>query len=481
MRQHYASPGGSPGGNGTPSNPWDLATALAHPATVKPGDTLWLRGGTYDLDATIVCSLTGTAAKPLTVRARPHESVLLRWSKLDILRALDIRGSYTRYQGFEMVNTAEGRVFDAGGEADERFRGCALFCQPAGLGVQLVNIHAHDFGFSVFESSQSAIEVYGCRFYNSWWEAPDRSHGPGLYMRNNPAWPGRKRIENNIVFQHGRQGLQGFGSQPFANFDVVGNIFFNNGIPGFHRNLFFGSAAGGHGGNVYEGNCTYFPEAGGAHAFNQFGGDTGAGSLVLENNVIVAENRVAAGFREPLEATLRGNLLFGRVQRGPESSPNDTNGAGFRALYPDNDYYGSDAGVPARPEGVQVHARLNRFLPDPSERRGVAHVAVYNWALRGEVAIDLGPLFGGANAHKEPPLGSLIAVSSAQNPAQTLALRYDGRPLRVPMSGWTPAPMIGADPATHPIRKTFPEFGCFYLSWPVWVPRASARGNPVRW
>src|SRR5438309_1624314 len=45
--QFYVSPSGTAGGDGSLANPWDLQTALWGPATVKPGDCIWLRGGTY--------------------------------------------------------------------------------------------------------------------------------------------------------------------------------------------------------------------------------------------------------------------------------------------------------------------------------------------------------------------------------------------------------------------------------------------------
>ncbi len=42
----YAAPNGTPAGDGTEANPWDLATAVA--ADQLPlGATLYLRGGTY--------------------------------------------------------------------------------------------------------------------------------------------------------------------------------------------------------------------------------------------------------------------------------------------------------------------------------------------------------------------------------------------------------------------------------------------------
>src|ERR1044072_9299172 len=57
---YFVSPDGSPDGNGKKKKPWDLATALAHPKELKPGDTILLRGGTYS--GKYVSSLTGTAS-----------------------------------------------------------------------------------------------------------------------------------------------------------------------------------------------------------------------------------------------------------------------------------------------------------------------------------------------------------------------------------------------------------------------------------
>ena len=56
---YYAAPGGSGAGDGSTSRPWDLATALAGgKGMVQPGDTIWVRGGTYP--GTFTSALTGT-------------------------------------------------------------------------------------------------------------------------------------------------------------------------------------------------------------------------------------------------------------------------------------------------------------------------------------------------------------------------------------------------------------------------------------
>ena len=43
----YVSPDGTSGSDGSIASPWNLQHALDQPSGVHPGDTIWLRGGTY--------------------------------------------------------------------------------------------------------------------------------------------------------------------------------------------------------------------------------------------------------------------------------------------------------------------------------------------------------------------------------------------------------------------------------------------------
>ena len=64
----YAAPTGTPGGNGGINNPWDLQTALDHPASVQPGDTIWKLARMYRTTTKLIMDLNGiTDAK--TIRA----------------------------------------------------------------------------------------------------------------------------------------------------------------------------------------------------------------------------------------------------------------------------------------------------------------------------------------------------------------------------------------------------------------------------
>ncbi len=359
----------------------------------------------------------------------------------------------------EITNSGTARWGDAIGNAGDP-RGTGIFSE-GGPGTKYIHLRIHDLGSSLFESQASGLEIYGCLLFNSYWVAPDRSHGPGMYIRNQPAWP-RKRIENTIVFQHGRQGLQGFGSTPFSNFDVVRNIFFNNGIgpEGFHRNLMFGNASDQHLDNVFDGNRTYFSAGGGSHQFNMFGGDGGSHNLTLRDNVLSAVGRIAAGINRSDGELVVGNRFVGGLEFSSFDGQLNLSGEAFRTYFAENEFY--DDGL-AAPNGVWVYVEASSYLPDPWEHRGVAHVAVYNWDGEDTVALDL----SGAEAAGKIQAGATVTVRPAQNLEQSVERVFDGSPFEIPMTGWSVAAPFGRDLVEEPLALTFPEFGAFVLDWPV--------------
>src|SRR4051812_18816185 len=67
--EFYVAPDGSSAGDGSMQNPWDLPTALAQPSSVRPGATIWVRGGSYGDGKTIFYSrLVGRRDMPIVVR-----------------------------------------------------------------------------------------------------------------------------------------------------------------------------------------------------------------------------------------------------------------------------------------------------------------------------------------------------------------------------------------------------------------------------
>src|SRR5262245_44804220 len=71
----YIAPNGSASGKGTERRPYDLATALSGDVS-RPGDTLWLREGTYKLGQAYT-EIHGEPGRPITFRTVPGERAQL--------------------------------------------------------------------------------------------------------------------------------------------------------------------------------------------------------------------------------------------------------------------------------------------------------------------------------------------------------------------------------------------------------------------
>ena len=127
--EFYVAPSGQPGGDGSLSRPWDLQSALNQPATVKPGDIIWLRGGIYH--GTYTSALTGTASAPIVVRQYPGERATIDGADPSERPILVVNGSYAWYWGFEVMSSATTRVSTQSGPWPTDI--------PFGEGVQAVN------------------------------------------------------------------------------------------------------------------------------------------------------------------------------------------------------------------------------------------------------------------------------------------------------------------------------------------------------
>jgi len=479
----YVSPEGSPRGMGSLESPWNLETALSHPEAVEPGDWIWVLPGEYCPRGPLQSKLKGTAAKPIVVRGLPGEEPPV----IDFVRsrapfALQIRGRHTWFWGLELTSSSSKRWADApGAEADPR--GVGILCE-AEDGAKLIHLRVHDLGTSLFESKPSELEVYGCLFFNAYWDGPDRSHGPGLYVRN-PAGAPRKRIENNVVFHHGRQGLQGFGSVPFANVDVVGNTFFNNGIArdGFHRNVMFGNASDEHRDVSFRDNVTYYPENPPAQLFNLFGGDGGCHNLELDGNTFAHLGRGAAKIQRCDGEQIENNRFIGWTELTTFGEEELFRGSDFRDRYPNNEYYGDDQ---AEPWGMWIFVRPSRYLPDRWDNRGQAHVAALNWDGQENVAVD----FTDPEATGLVESGTTLEVRNCQNLDQRQEIDFEGGDWDLPMTVWNPAAPAGRDMSLDPLPDSTPEFGAFLVEWrigesepltgPGWVPDPGAGLRPRR-
>ncbi len=463
-RDFYVAPDGSPRGNGSRRSPWDVVTALAQPRRVQAGDTIRLLGGRYVPQETLVSSLQGAPGRPIVVRQMAGEratidcvAITAKQPGSDCLR---IVGAHTWYWGFEIMNSSTVRWTNVTGSTGDP-RGIGLHSQ-AGPGTKLINLVIHDVGTTLFESQPTGIELYGMIAYNTGWDAPDRSHGPGFYIRNRSTSP-TKLIRDNVLFQHFRQALQGFGSfnNVFSNFLVEGNVLFNNGIgrSGLHRNLMFGNSNADHRDNAFIENYTYYA-SGGGRGSNLFGqADGGCTGLTLKGNIFSqGPGRTAAEIHRCQEVAISDNHFYGKTSYSNADGKIDVSSESFRKHFPENRYFGD--GEP-EPKETLIQIRANQYEPNR------AIIVVYNWGGGCSVRADLSQL--------DIPEGAQYELRSVRDYyGQGLRGPYRGRPIRIPMSGWPVRQPIGEFDGELP--ATEPEFGVFVLTWRV-APWLSHRGR----
>jgi hypothetical protein len=225
--EFHVAPAGSPQGNGSAEQPWDLATALAAAEIVQPGDTVWLHAGTYR--GGFVSSLQGAPDKPILVRGAPGERVTIDTLHRDERDngLLLLGGADAIYRDFEVTCSHPTRETKIGGSWPQDIRRGGVDIR--GDRIAAVNLVVHDCGGGFgFWAQGEAGEISGCVIYYNGWKGPDRGHGHGIYAQNAR---GTKRIVDNIVFHQFAYGIHAYGSEKASlkGFEIDGNICFDNG------------------------------------------------------------------------------------------------------------------------------------------------------------------------------------------------------------------------------------------------------------
>jgi len=468
-------------GAGTLSRPWDLATALGHPAEVVPGSIIELSPGVYKGD--YISVLQGRADAPITVRGSSKGRVTID-GHLDIGDAKKNRmGGYTWYRDFEKTNTT----------GPEQQEGLTVYAP----GTKLIDLVIHDNtgdGIGVWRTASDA-EVYGLVIYNNGWDDPKtRGHGHGIYTQNDE---GNKTIRNVISFNNFGNGIAVYGSpQAFLKHYVIeDNILFGNGTTATHsksRELLVGGGTPlqdikirrqriytyGRGLEV-----GYKPEV--VNEDIEYTDNYVAGSgriaffMSCERNIRVRNNTFVK--REPgemLEALFKDDpsKLQGEIDwngnhyicsarprgNGIDEAPwfcaknygtpqYEYFKGGIRTLQQWRDYSGLDANSTSQevpPTGVVT------FLAPHAYTAGRAHIAVYNWDKNDTVSVDVSPVL------KKGTTYTVHHVFELYGPPIVSGV-YAGKPISLPMKP-VPAP-IAARGGSKPPANPLPEFGAFVL------------------
>ncbi len=415
--EYYVAPNGSPSGTGQLQNPWNLQTALNHPSIVRPGDTIWLRGGTYPGKYRSV--LRGAVNQPIIVRQYPGERAKIDANTNESTPAvLTADGNWTWFWGIEITNSNPTRRLGS-----SRPTGIDVF----GPNIKIINMVVHDngSGFGLWNGADDS-EIYGTLIYYNGWEGGDRGHGHSIYSQNRL---GLKRITDNIYFKSYSHGIHIYGSENayLDNYLIEGNTGFDNGVlsPSAGAKTQFIIGGGKVSNNlVLRDNASFFSGSAGR---NEIGYGAGCNNLVAERNFFVAPLAMKLSCTG---VTLTGNLFYGTLN-------------GMTAgQFPNNTY------TTVQPTGLQVLIRPNRY------ERGRGHVTVYNWDNLSNVNVNLGSILTPGTAYE---------IRDAQNfygPPVATGL-YQGGSVTIPMTGTAVSQLVGV--AEVALLHTPVRFGSFIV------------------
>lgn len=463
--EHYVTPNGQAGGDGSEARPWDLATALKHPPSVKPMDTIWLRGGLYR--GPFISTLRGKEHAPVIVRAYPGERAILDGRDASAESVLTINGEWTWYWGLEIMNSDPNR-----GKAETRStnpanRGTGL--DIFGPGIKIINCVVHDAGSGMGWWKPSVdSEVYGTILFNNGWQGQSRASGPGIYTQNAT---GQKLLRDIILFNSYWSGLQLYGSanSQLNNYRLEGNVNFNGrwlvggGAPAHNiemvSNLLYGNTAEFFYSNRENQNLTltgnYLPVVTSAVGWDRVEARNNTFFVPGRSNIPVQISISAGGTIQ--SSSFTGNTYITGSATQPIAGILDSSHPSTKN-YSFADWQGTlgfdrDGKLLVYPKGIppeaQVFVRRNQYEPN----RG--HVVIYNWPKADSVEVDI--------AAMNPRPGDRWVLRNVQNYfEEKLEGTYEGKPLKVRMTGWTVANPIGEEKPLYP--STFPEFGVFVLT-----------------
>lgn len=460
--EFHIAPDGKPTGDGSRSAPWDLQTALSHPATVKPGDTLLLRGGTYR--GSFFSELNGERGKPIVVRQAPGERVVIDIEPVKRGVGFHAHGSWTRFQDLEFTCSNKKRRTEQKGSWPTDVRRGSI--ESRGDHLQWINLLVHDLGKGFgFWGNGEGGEIYGCLIFNNGWAAPDRGHGHAIYAQNET---GTKRIVDNIIFNQFGNGIDVYGSTKatLKGFHVEGNVAFHNGSLYKPGNLTSNLMTGGEcpiEDITIKSNFTYaggiqvgYPwgkvnhsakvidnyAVGGISAYYQ-------DELLVQGNELIGEGplvrlTIGKGANTDRHAINRNTYHFTSKRFGPFVRNRSVDEPGWRALGFDRDSKIQHE----PPRGVRVFVRPNRY------EAGRAHVAVYNWDRKDTVLVDLSTCLRA---------GDRFRILNAQHPQGEAIVKgvYDGKRISLEMKPSPLAHPIGMP--DYPLLVTQPLFGVFLV------------------
>ncbi len=219
-QSYFAAPSGVAAADGSHEQPLDLTTALSSKGPVAPGDTLWLRGGTYK--GSFASELSGSADATIYVKAFPGEHVVLDGA--GSLRAtLEITGPDVWFWGLEVTNSDPQRTFDTPSQGNTRRATGVAILAPR---VRLVDLAVHDAFTGVMISEKAdGSALHGCLIFRNGIQEPQGGVGHGILLST----IGRVDLVDVVTFNNQGRGINAGAGNATGRLALDGLVSFNNG------------------------------------------------------------------------------------------------------------------------------------------------------------------------------------------------------------------------------------------------------------
>lgn len=506
----YVSTTGTNSNNGSITNPFsaDIIANQAGVSNVKgdgshpiqPGDTVWIRGGTYVGNYTnqvnargsfYMTALAGTSNQPVLFRNYNNERVIFD-GRLDLFSV-----SYCQFWGVEVtlsdppkpLNLTQAQQTTALGVGTYRQSGIWVLSSGCKLINCIINDNYNSSGFFFNSSNTPAYGalLYGCIFINNGGHSLDNSYGHGVYSQN---YAGTLSIVDCVFAHNFLNGLNMYSgtSAPINDYLVQGNISYENGFgfPGaiqmdvggsdtimtnqwFYSNVFY-NIAGTENMEIGYGGTT---NANSGLVGNTFlNGGFGSGKMVnltfVSNTVYSAHNSTCLWVAYPVSSTNfdYNNYWVSYLLDNATGTNFSTLSAWQAATSLDQHSVQLTNCASCVPTLVQTFVRPNQY------EAGRANIAIINWASNNTVSVDVSGI--------GLQMNQTFVLHSVQDYFGDVATyTYTGQPIVIGMTNRTVSQprshtLALADTnwmAIHtnqptselPLPSTFPKFGAFVL------------------
>ncbi|MEK9156218.1 MAG: hypothetical protein AAB360_02840 [Patescibacteria group bacterium] len=482
----YVSPTGLQTNSGAIDSPWNLAYALGGAGgSIQPGDTVWLRGGTYT--DYFSSSLTGTDGNRIALRQYPGERAIIDG------RLMIFNSSWADYWGFEITNPSYDS--DTGNAHNS---GLWIINSSHNRYINLVVhdvYHASAIGFWVLATES---EMYGTLIYENGKADDNLDHG--IYTQNNE---GIKTIKNNIFLNNWAYGLHVYGGSGYTkNYQIEENIFINNGR-GNQADALVGGATPSDNLNFIN-NKSY--NTIGFNTSIQFGYAGDHLSMSARNNYLAVPGNKSTALRSQKfnQVEVTNNTLIGMgiasrssntegmvsenwdnntyYQFGTEKGfrGDGTGGIYFDQWKTETGYDANTTWINSLPTGTRLFVQPNEFEPTRS------HITIYNWDNLDTTTLSSSDLSGTGISNNDSYeirdvqnyFGDPIATGRYNGSSISVTLPDTGSPVYQPASGSAPAHtskqfnafVLTYTPATyHTITPTVSGQGSLSISSPTQV------------